>query len=539
MPSPGNNALSIIRAIHRGPGAGVGFFGKKDGGKFSTIGGCAVRDLERHAPQLENYCDRDFYFAFNSPSVSTKSKPLKNGLQWTQRSNEKVRYINGVAVDLDVGRRGAAGAGAMSAEDAICEVWNLVESGEIPHPSGWAFTGRGALVFWLIHDTQNPEWSLPATPERRAIQKAINQALAERFSHLAADACSVDEARVYRVPRSINSKSGQRVEWEIFPNADGEKFTYSLDYLSRTFGAQVKTRWERRTVKNPGSAPDRANGLIRQHLNYLADIEAISADRGGLKQGSRWFGLRRYAQSLRGAKRPKEEALERIRELAQQCAPAFPSDPQDGTVEQIVSGVYETTRVLTRVSSLVTAFAVTSDEARRLNLRAIVPEEVAAERRAAAEAQGCKARKTAREDAIRAHIEANPSASGSNVQSALTAAGIETSARTIKRELAQLFPNRQKARAGRKPKAQPTGEGRVQERVSLSISKHFGPIKFAPEIEAPLLAPRTDFNHEHQSQPAPALARNRRVFVSSREEPHRSRADIGNEATCRRLDSRE
>ncbi len=516
------NALSIIHAIHRSPGAGVGFFGKKDDGKFSTIGGCAVSDLLGNAPQLERYCDGDFYFAFNSPSVSTKSKPLKNGLQWTERSNAKVRYINGVAVDLDVGRRGGTGAEAMSAEDAICEVWNLVESGEIPHPSGWAFTGRGALVFWLIHDPQNPEWSLPATPERRGTQKAINQALVGRFAHLAADAASVDEARVYRVPGSINSKSGERVEWEIFPNADGEKFTYSLDYLSRTFGAQVKTRWERRAVKNPGSAPDRANGLIRQHLNYLEDIEAISDDRGGLKQGSRWFGLRRYAQSLRGAKRPKEEALERVRELAQQCEPAFPSDAQDGTVEQIVSGVYEAPRVLTRVSSLIKAFAVTSDDARRLDLRGIVPEELAAERRASAEAQGCKARKAARKDAIRAHIEANPTDSAVVVQIALRVAGIETSARTIKRELAQMFPERTKARAGRKAKPTATrpmtgAKESVEERVSLSISKHFGPIKFALEIEAPLVPPRTDFNHANELHPTPAIAGNRSVFVRGRD----------------------
>jgi arginine repressor len=517
MPIPGNNPLDTISAIHSAPGAAVAFMAKDDIGEMQTVGGWAVADLERKAATLEPLFSGDFYFSINSVALGAT---LKNGLKYALRDH--IRSLNAVYVDIDCYRVGIEPETALQGVcDAVCE-------GKLPQPSMIARSGRGIYVLWLLRDDAGTE---PPAATALSIEKhgAVCKAIVERTRHLGADGAATDAARVLRVPESINYKSGSEVSWNFCRDVDGSNFTHSLDYLCRFFGVCESPRGGTygRQILAPGSAPKRAAGAIEKHRRCALDIEKLEAARGGWKQGSRWFSLKRYVQILRGTGLKRDEVFERVEAMAARCQPAFPSDAGDGTIAQIVASAFEGRIVNAAVSSLLALFKVSDADARQLELQTIVPDSVKDARKAEAEANGHQARKAARQHAIRAHIEANPSASASDVQIALSADGIEASAATIKRELAQLFPSRTKAKAGRKPAPetahptpqQPETPDSLLSSLSslLSLSKHFEPIEFAPEIEAPFLAPLTDFNHANELHSAASLAGNRSVFVRGRD----------------------
>ncbi len=444
MPIPGNNALDTIRAIHSAQGANVAFMAKDGDGKMRTVGACAVADLERHTATLEPLFGGDFYFSINSVALGAS---LKNGLKFALR--EHIRSLNAVYVDIDCYRVGMEPEAALQGVcDAVCER-------NLPQPSMIARSGRGIYVLWLLRDDAGTE---PPAATALSIEKhgAVCKAIVERTLHLGADNAATDAARVLRVPESINSKSGSEVSWNFCRDVDGSIFTHSLDYLCRFFGVCESPRDGTfgRQILAPGSAPKRAAGAVEKHRRCALDIEKIEAARGGWKQGSRWFSLKRYAQILRGTGLKRGEVFARVEAMAARCQPAFPSDAGDGTIAQLVASAFEGRIVNAAVSSLLALFKVSDADAQELELQTIVPDSVKDARKAEAEANGHQARKAARQRAIRAHIEANPTDSAIVVQIALRADGIEASAATIKRELAQLFPSRTKARAGRKPTAE-------------------------------------------------------------------------------------
>jgi hypothetical protein len=287
-----------------------------------------------------------------------------------------------------------------------------------------------------------------------------------------------------RVQGSINSKNGQRVEWQLCQDEDGNPFTYALEYLAEFFGVKApkKRGAYGRVAQRPGTAPKRAAGPIEKHRRCARDIEKIEAERGGWKKGSRWRCLTRYAQILRGAGFNRNEVAERAEAMARRCQPAFPSEAQDGTIAQIINATFEGKIVNAEVAKLVTLFRVADEEARRLKLETILPDAVKAEREAEKKAHSHAARKSARQDAITAHVTTYPHDSASEILNALQSQGIKASRRTVETELAQLFPNRKRAKAGRKPAdSQQEPENKiVPVTYSLSINKHFCAIKSQP-----------------------------------------------------------
>jgi hypothetical protein len=172
--------------------------------------------------------------------------------------------------------------------------------------------------------------------------------------------------------------------------------------------------------------------------------------------------------------------------MALRCQPAFPSNAQDGTVAEIINGVFAARIVDTRVSSLVRLFQVTDEEARHLQLRIILPDAIKAEREAEKKSRSKEARKGTRQDAIAAHIQAHPQASASDVLKALQSQGFEGSKRTVEREIRELFPNRVKAKAGRKAAQRIEATPIIP---PLSLLSHSMSIDFVAIKKAPVLLP--------------------------------------------------
>jgi hypothetical protein len=424
---------------------------------------------------LEPYFAGDFYFSLNSIAAGSR---CRNGLNYALRETKDVRHLNAVWVDIDCYNA------AISPDETAQIIAEQIYDGTLPHPSATARSGRGVYVLWFLHDANAPENSPAATPKGIETQSRVNGALVERFASIGADAAATDAARVLRVQGSLNSKNGQRVQWTLCQDEDGKPFTYALEYLTEFFGVKAPKKRGSfgRVAQRPGTAPRRAAGPIEKHKRCSRDILKLEAERGGWKQGSRWRCLTRYAQILRGAGLKRCEVTERAEAMAQRCQPAFPSDAQDGNVAQIVNAAFEGKIVNAEVAKLVTLFKVTDEKARRLQLETILPDAVKAERKAEKSAQSHTARKLARQDAITAHLHAYPHASASEVLIALQSQGFKASSATVKRELRELFPNRARAKAGRKPAAsqQPVEQKAVPVTYSLSINKHFEPIKSQP-----------------------------------------------------------
>jgi hypothetical protein len=478
-------ALTTIRAIHPAEDANVAFMAKDARGKMFTVGGCAVADLEKHAGPLEALFDGEFYFSINSVGLGAM---LPNGLRFALRSY--VRTLNAVYVDLDCHRVG------IEPEAALQNVWDEVCEGRLPQPSATVKSGQGVYVLWLLRDDTS---DTPPAATALSIENhgTVCTTIVDRLKHLGADDSPTDAARVFRVPESLNLESGNRVEWNFCRDIDGSIFTHSLDYLAQYFGTSQAIERETygRPIKAPGTAPKRVAGAIAKHRYCVIDIEKIERSRGGIKQGSRWFTLSRYAQILRGAKLAKAEVSERVEAMAARCIPPFPSDAGDGTTAQIVATAFEGSIVNASRESLIRLFQVSEDEARSLKLKTIVPETIRTERESEVEANSPKARRLHREMAIKAHFDANPTDSAAEVLKALESIGIETSAATIAREMARLYPNRGKRVSRIKPAPVEALRPRQAEETSdsLSLSKQNDKVKFEEDFQT-MEIPSTDFD---------------------------------------------
>jgi hypothetical protein len=123
-------------------------------------------------------------------------------------------------------------------------------------------------------------------------------------------------------------------------------------------------------------------------------------------------------------------------------------------------------------------FAIGDAEAREWSLRTIVTDNVKAERDAERKGNQRGATREARLAAIRAFVDETPTASASDVLSALESQGISSSNSTVKRELTAMFPQRERAKSVRKTATTTTSSPSLS---SPPISKRFGPSEFLPE----------------------------------------------------------
>ena len=221
--------------------------------------------------------------------------------------------------------------------------------------------------------------------------------------HLPIDTKAHDAARVLRTPGSINSKSKRRVHYWIRADAKGKGFMYTLPELAKSLGIAspgaslpgsmeaLAEKPQYRKVKRPGTAPARKAGKLKLNAQRASDLLTIQAWRGGfLKRGAKYDNnghtshgraahLKLYANFLRGAGMDKGEALNKLREMAANMKPAYPSDsPQDDPpVESLLENEYTSVKSRRWANkTLCPLLGIDSDIAQVLELKTIKPDEM-------------------------------------------------------------------------------------------------------------------------------------------------------------------
>ena len=232
------------------------------------------------------------------------------------REDRRLAALNAVFVDLDVDRvprRLAADPAAWC--DAV---YDLCRATRLPEPTFMNSTGRGLAAIWLID---------PLPPQARKRWRAALRAVIQLFRPLGADPKCNDTPRIFRIPGSINPKSGRPVRvlsgsLRRIPLQILEDPVYVA--LARPSRDQFLVRKARRKAdiagraRGPGLPPAARFSQIRQ------DLEAICANWGGsVPMGKRNIYLHLWATCLTHSDDEKD-IMERVERMAALVAPALP-----------------------------------------------------------------------------------------------------------------------------------------------------------------------------------------------------------------------
>lgn len=163
-------------------------------------------------------------------SQNTFYKPIRN--------KDSLKRLNMLYIDLDCYKLG------LSKEYVFMELCDEYIGRKIPRPTYIVDSGRGLYLLWRINEDRN------AFPRWKRVQKYLHETLKEFGSD---SAVVEDAARVLRVPGSINSKSGTRVEiireynytytlYEIIRDyLPTEEHTYKIDKpKKKNYGKLIK-----------------------------------------------------------------------------------------------------------------------------------------------------------------------------------------------------------------------------------------------------------------------------------------------------------
>ena len=117
------------------------------------------------------------------------------------RAIEAVRHLNALFVDIDCYKY------AIPITDVLSEIAFQVKHERIFEPTMINFTGRGLCVIWKIED-------VPGRFQRtRNLYNHIQTYIYELFKDLGADRQAKDISHVFRIPGTINSKTGETVRF--------------------------------------------------------------------------------------------------------------------------------------------------------------------------------------------------------------------------------------------------------------------------------------------------------------------------------------
>lgn len=198
-----------------------------------------LETCENLPPQLQ-----DVYFSLNGFSK--------------HRRIDCLVQINCLFVDLDV-------YSLFENHDFIRDEIEQLIPDVIPRPGLICNSGRGLWLIWPI---------VPLPKEALMRWKRVQEYLLKSLMHLGADLKAKDVTRVIRMPDSINSKSGQRVKYEILPDYQPLQFHTIEKYLPpvvKTFRKTSKPR-EHTQVHHKFFSPFSMNLTIIEDLKRLADL---------------------------------------------------------------------------------------------------------------------------------------------------------------------------------------------------------------------------------------------------------------------------
>jgi hypothetical protein len=286
-----------IAILHRDSGGYVRFARKFDGDQWENLPALAVSKLQHMFPEFAQELVRDAYFGINT--------------LW-QPGKERLTRLNACWVDIDLHRPGAM----RTVGQVIGEAIDMVERGEIPRPSMYVYSGRGAWLLWLLVDNEGKRPK--AFPEKVLAQQEINAELARRLRENLSigdvDLCASDAGRMIRVPGSTNSKADPGYEIvqyrpviEMDLDCRGLGVQYTLASLLALIGLG-RSRDEKQAV-----------GWRALWIHRFNDFRSLREMRGGFSEGHRNSAAYVYVHILRGLGLPDSTIERSLTIFAKEC----------------------------------------------------------------------------------------------------------------------------------------------------------------------------------------------------------------------------
>ena len=347
-----------ILAIHRGPSGYIPLAMKKDGRDWQELG--AIQIGQPFLPSLLAQLAADGYFALNTsfstrprfiPSQRETWQPIpgepqgeqlvtttrtrtsrinpRTKLPWANHDSESLRWLNVAYADLDCYKRG------LDVGDALGAIVSLQDAGAIPPASMFLRSGRGLWALWFLLDVLNPvsgekivfgQRHQPWTPARVtgqsvALYAKVQNAIAQKLSHLGADLAALDSSRFVPVPGTQKTNGVDRVLYWLQSTASGPA-AYTLPQLATALQVELQAREhpvieaalkaEPSDVKNPNRQAAGVKGWKVRWENTVRDLEILKRLREGRWDGSRNLFAFYYAAACYRAGMPKADVEARI-----------------------------------------------------------------------------------------------------------------------------------------------------------------------------------------------------------------------------------
>ncbi|MGD6879928.1 AsnC family protein [Bacillus infantis] len=125
-----------------------------------------------------------------------------NAFEYGSRTTQALKQIRNIGVDIDCYKLN------ITVPRALEEVKKLILKGSMPNPNLVIFSGRGIQLIFSI--------SGGASPKMAFLSQYITTQFISELKHIGADTSATDVTRVFRLPYSINSKSGKQVNVELW-----------------------------------------------------------------------------------------------------------------------------------------------------------------------------------------------------------------------------------------------------------------------------------------------------------------------------------
>lgn len=343
---------TLIMALHRSDKGVVTFHRKDEKGEFEDLFSISTTYLEKHFPALRKYLDRDAFFSINSLWEGTPTERSKVVPRYhvAERRDERVQWLNAVYVDMDCHNLG------VSEGATIGRLLDLEDLGEIPPASIVVKSGRGVWAFWLLRNS-HPRFAdtdpVRAVEENKRVHRALEQKLCEVLDPLGADPACIDAPRITRVPGSINSKSGRRVQYLFKTDETGTLFTYTLDQICQALYGQSEAQLKQTLRGTPRVRllPNRSKDekkreaqkiMLRRRLGLLEQLRQM---RGGFQDGCRNRAVLIIADVMKKLGHTPEQIRAKVEEIGADCVPPLPRYEQEARYREAISGKHTIHRI--------------------------------------------------------------------------------------------------------------------------------------------------------------------------------------------------
>lgn len=194
-----------------------------------------------------------------------------------QGKSRRVTALDHIALNFtDLDTYNVAGLKDKTADQLVTEVFGYCRLEGIPIPSVILFSGRGLQCKWLLTD--------PIQPDALMEWNQNQSALYRLFQALGADANAKDAARLLRLERTVNTKSGE-IARVVYPGDNTAPARFLFQELSETLRELSPEPQPQRVYTGPQRIIP-ANGFTTKRLNWYHyhDIKDLWDMRGGVQE---------------------------------------------------------------------------------------------------------------------------------------------------------------------------------------------------------------------------------------------------------------